>query len=62
MAQRPQTRYAKSGDIHIAYQVMGDGPIDLVYVPTFFGAMEHYWDYAPTTIFFDRLAETAVAC
>jgi hypothetical protein len=30
---QPQTRYARSGDVHIAYQVLGDGPVDLVYVP-----------------------------
>jgi len=29
----PDTKYAKSGDINIAYQVVGDGPIDLVLVP-----------------------------
>jgi class 3 adenylate cyclase len=33
------------------------GRVDLVYVPTFFGAMEHYWEYAPTASFFSRLAE-----
>jgi class 3 adenylate cyclase/alpha-beta hydrolase superfamily lysophospholipase len=55
---RPQTRYAQSGDVHIAYGVMeSDGPIDLVYVPTFFGAMEHYWEYPATERFFDRLGE-----
>ena len=31
----PETRYAKSGDVHIAYQVLGSGPIDLVFVPGF---------------------------
>ena len=30
---RPRTRYAKSGDFNIAYQVVGEGPFDLVYVP-----------------------------
>jgi hypothetical protein len=30
---RPETRYAKSGDVNIAYQVVGEGPFDLVYVP-----------------------------
>lgn len=30
---RPRTQYAKCGDLNIAYQVTGDGPIDLVYVP-----------------------------
>jgi pimeloyl-ACP methyl ester carboxylesterase len=34
----PVTRYALSGDVSIAYQVMGDGPIDLVMVP---GAVSH---------------------
>ena len=29
----PETRYVRAGDVHIAYQVVGDGPIDLVYVP-----------------------------
>jgi len=29
----PQTRYAKSGELNIAYQVVGEGPFDLVYVP-----------------------------
>ena len=29
----PETRYAKSGGLNIAYQVVGDGPIDLLYLP-----------------------------
>ena len=33
MPSVPETRYAKSGDVSIAYQVVGDGPIDLVLVP-----------------------------
>ena len=40
----PVTRYAKSGDVHIAYQVFGSGPIDLVFVPGFVSHIEHYWD------------------
>lgn len=31
----PSTRYVKSDDVHIAYQVIGDGPLDLVFVPGF---------------------------
>jgi hypothetical protein len=34
----PQTRYARSGDVSIAYQVVGEGPFDLVFVP---GAVSH---------------------
>jgi pimeloyl-ACP methyl ester carboxylesterase len=37
------TRYAKSGDIHVAYQVFGDGP-DLVVAPGFVSHFENYWD------------------
>jgi hypothetical protein len=31
----PKTQYAKSGDVHIAYQVVGDKPLDLIQVPPF---------------------------
>jgi hypothetical protein len=31
----PKVRYARSGDVHIAYAVIGDGPIDVVFVPGF---------------------------
>ena len=39
----PETRYARSGDLSIAYQIVGDGPVDLVYVPGFVSHVEHYW-------------------
>ena len=39
----PETRYAMSGDIHIAYQLVGDGPFDLVFVPGFVTHMELQW-------------------
>jgi len=38
--QPPQTHYACSGDVNIAYQVLGDGPIDLVHVPPFVSNLE----------------------
>ena len=37
----PETRYAKSGDVHIAYQVIGKGPFDLVFVPGFISHVDH---------------------
>ena len=40
----PVTHYAKSGDVHIAYQVFGSGPIDLVLIPGFVSHLENYWD------------------
>ena len=42
--QLPQTRYAKSGDVRIAYQVVGHGPIDLVFVPGFISNLDIHWD------------------
>jgi class 3 adenylate cyclase len=52
----PQTRYARSGDLHIAYQVVGDGPMDLIYVPTWISQVEHYWDDPGIARYFSRLA------
>ena len=43
MGVGPETRYALSGDIHIAYQLVGDGPFDLVFVPGFVTHMELQW-------------------
>jgi pimeloyl-ACP methyl ester carboxylesterase len=40
----PETRYAKSGDVHIAYQVTGSGPLDLVMVPGFISHLDHAWE------------------
>ncbi len=53
---QPQTLYAQNGDIHIAYQVLGDGESDIVFVP---GAMSHLdllWEDPETASFFRRLA------
>ncbi|MGZ6544894.1 MAG: alpha/beta fold hydrolase, partial [Actinomycetota bacterium] len=52
----PETQYAKSGDVHIAYQVVGDGPFDLVYVPGFISHLELYWEEPLVADFFNRLA------
>jgi class 3 adenylate cyclase/pimeloyl-ACP methyl ester carboxylesterase len=38
------TRYAKSGNVHIAYQVFGNGAVDLVIVPPFVSNVENFWD------------------
>ncbi len=44
---QPKTKYARAGDVSIAYQVVGDGPIDIVYVPGFVSHVELIWDSAP---------------
>src|SRR4051812_32969395 len=55
----PRTRYAKSGDVHIAYQVVGDGPIDLVYVPGWVSHVEYLWENAAFARSLQRLASFA---
>jgi pimeloyl-ACP methyl ester carboxylesterase/DNA-binding CsgD family transcriptional regulator len=40
----PETRYAKSGDVRVAYQVIGNGQIDLVFVPGFLSNLEVHWE------------------
>jgi len=52
----PQIRYARSGEIHIAYQVVGDGPRDLVLVPPFVSNLELYWEEPLVARFLERLA------
>jgi pimeloyl-ACP methyl ester carboxylesterase len=52
----PETRYATSGDVHIAYQVVGEGPLDLVFVPSLTHHIELVWENPPQARFFERLA------
>jgi class 3 adenylate cyclase len=52
----PETRYAKSGDVNIAYQVVGEGPLDLVLVPGFVSHLENDWDEPRSARFLERLA------
>src|SRR3954466_5741073 len=52
----PPTQYAKSGDTSIAYQVVGEGPIDLVLVLGFATHIELQWEGAPFARFCERLS------
>lgn len=54
--QQPKTQYARNGDINIAYQVAGDGPIDVVLVPGFISHLDLWWTIPETTAFIRRLA------
>ena len=56
MFEVPETRYAKSGDVNIAYQVVGDGPFDLVHVPPFISNLELQWENPDERRYFERLA------
>ena len=53
---KPQTKYARSGDVHIAYQVVGDGPVDFIHVPGWISHLDHYWENPRIAAFYRRLA------
>jgi class 3 adenylate cyclase len=55
----PETRYARSGDVYVAYQVVGDGPLDLVYVPGGPHHVELNWENPPIARSLRRLAALA---
>ena len=52
----PETRYARSGDVSIAYQTLCDGPLDLVFVPGFVSHVEHWWEEPSSARSLRRLA------
>lgn len=56
MSDIPKTRYAKSGGINVAYQVVGAGPPDLVYVPGWLSNVEMMWENPLLARFLRRLA------
>jgi class 3 adenylate cyclase len=56
MTSMPTTRYAKSGDVHIAYQVMGTGPFDLLYVPSHVSHLERQMEEPRSARWFERLS------
>ena len=52
----PETRYAKSGNVHIAYCIRGDGPVDLVFIPGWVSNIELMWEDRWMRAWLDRLA------
>jgi len=59
VAFRPVDRpiqYAANGDVHIAYQVVGDGPLDLVYAPGIWSNLEIVWEWPAWAHYLERLA------
>ena len=55
----PETRYALSGDVNLAYQVMGNGPVDIIMVPGFVSHIEFRHELPGYTAFMRRLASFA---
>jgi pimeloyl-ACP methyl ester carboxylesterase len=54
---RPETRYTKSGDLNIAYQIVGEGDLDLVYVPGWVSNVEVIWEEPSSERFLRRLTQ-----
>ena len=54
--KRPETKYARSGDVNIAYQVIGHGPLDLVFVMGWVSHLEYFWESPYFASFLTRLA------
>ena len=52
----PETRYARLGDLHLAYQVVGEGPPDLLLVDQWFTHLDAQWDVPPVAKLRERLA------
>jgi len=59
MHSMPETRFAKSGGLSIAYQVVGSGPVDLVFVPGFMSHVELNWEYSFIGPLLESLSEFA---
>jgi pimeloyl-ACP methyl ester carboxylesterase len=55
---QPDIRYARSGGVAIAYQVVGDGDTDLVYVPDYLSNLVYGWESPRWRSFYDRLAQS----
>ncbi|MCW3025190.1 MAG: adenylate/guanylate cyclase protein [Solirubrobacterales bacterium] len=53
---QPKTSYARNGDVNIAYQIIGDGPLDLLFIPAFVSHLDLCWAAPETAAFFRRLA------
>jgi class 3 adenylate cyclase/pimeloyl-ACP methyl ester carboxylesterase len=52
----PETRYARSGDLQIAYQVVGEGSVDVVLIPSYLSNIELFWELPSSARFFKRLS------
>jgi len=55
----PETKYARSGEVSIAYQVVGDGPLDLVHIPGLLSHLDLAWDHPKYRVFMERLSRFA---
>ncbi len=54
---KPKTKYTKSGEFNIAYQVVGDGPIDMVYIPGWVSNIDMMWTEPRLAAFLKKLTK-----
>ena len=52
----PKTRYARRGELNLAYQVVGDGPVDVVVVPSFVSHIEFFWVHPHIKAWLDQMS------
>jgi len=52
----PETRYARNNGLHVAYQLVGHGPVDVVLLTQWFSNIDSQWDVPPLAAFIRRLA------
>lgn len=52
----PRTQYVQSGDVNIAYQLIGDGPVDIVFVMGWVSHLEYFWKHHSFASFLERLS------
>lgn len=52
---RPETKYARSGDVHVAYQVTGSGPVDMIWAPGTVSHLDMDWEWPARARFFERV-------
>ena len=54
--EMPETKYARSAGLHIAYQVVGEGPLDLVFANSWLSHVEASWENPTIERFYEQLA------
>jgi len=58
MSARPATHYARSGEAHVADQVIGEGPVDMVVTPGFISHLDLQWE----SVAYRRFVRQLAAC
>ena len=60
MGEKPRTQYARNGDVHLAFQVVGEGALDLLLIDTWVHHVEAVWDFPDFARLLRRVASQMV--